>query len=119
MVEWVPYVFDGTNIEDRGRQTIGMAILNEGVQERVCGSVVGLSTLSHETRERTEHNHEVQRNRLGRFVKIPGSVDLGLDGGFPVADAHFIEFSILNTREVSLDRILSMGDAVSNVPVGP
>ena len=48
-----------------------MGVLSECVQNCVGGSIVGLSPMAEETRERAEKHEEVEGLRAKRFVEIP------------------------------------------------
>ena len=84
----------GADVDDRGGQTLAMAVLHECVEECVGCTVVGLAPLSCDAAVGGEEDEEVEVARQG-VVEVPGAGDFGLDGGRPVRIGQFRESDVL------------------------
>ncbi|TLS26608.1 hypothetical protein PpBr36_05477 [Pyricularia pennisetigena] len=79
----VSSVRHGRQVQRRGGQSGGKAMLHQGVEKCVGGGICGLTSVADGTGRGRDGDEEVERGRVGGkgVVEVPGACDLGLDDG--------------------------------------
>lgn len=76
------------DIDDGSREILPVTVVDECIQERVCGVVVCLTPLPCDTADRGKKKEEIQFERTRSFVQIPSPLDFGLHALFPLGKGH-------------------------------
>ena len=73
------YVGDHAEVDGKGGETFGCAVVRESVLEGVAGGIVGLGGIAHDAGEGGEHDEEVERGGAGGEVvmEVLGAMDFG------------------------------------------